>query len=437
MIKKLRLALVLTASYIKTHWTLFFAGLAAGLLLLYFSPQYLFPQKFPVIGLVGNYTPSSLPLLIQNQISVGLTKVLSDGQIASAAAKSWQFSDEGKTVTFDLDTSLVWQNGEKFTAQAINYNLKSVQLTRPAADKVQLTLKEPFAPLLAAVSQPLFKNGLIGLGQWRVVGLTFTGRFLASVMLVNRDSQEKKTYKFFPNDQALAVALKLGTVNQANGLHAPFGLENDAHYEVNQNFAPVTIATLFFNLQKDILDDKSFRRALVYALPNDFPAGQRAFAPQAMGNWVESKSAKKYPQNLKLAKNSIEKIASQSGKIKITLSVTKPLEETAKVIAGLWDQIGLSTTIDVTDVTPPTFDVYLDFLELTTDPDQYSLWHSTQNTNISHYRSPKVDKLLEEGRRTLDPTARKEIYSDFQKAITEDVPAAFLFYPNLYTVKRK
>lgn len=437
MIKSLHLALVLAITYIKIHWVLFLAGLALGLLLLYFSPQYLLLQRPPTIGLVGNYSASNLPPEVQNEVSVGLTKVLADGKITPAAAKSWQFTDNGKTIIFTLDTNLTWQNGEKFSADSVNYNLKSVQLSRPAPDKIQLSLKEPFAPLLTTVSQPLFKNGLIGLGKWRVQSLTFNGRFLASITLVKIDSQEKKIYKFFPTDKDLAVALKLGSVNIAQDLHSSFGLENDSHYEISQNSAVSTIATLFFNLQKDILDDKSVRQALVYSLPDQFSQGKTADTPVAQGSWVESKSIKKYPENLALAKTNLEKISSQSGKIKLTLSTIKPLEDTAKTIAAAWQSIGVETILEVTDVTPPTFDVYLDFLQLPIDPDQYIFWHSTQQTNISHYKSPKVDKLLEDGRKTLDQKERQEIYADFERAITEDVPAAFLFYPKLYTITRK
>ena len=36
----------------------------------------------------------------------------------------------------------------------------------------------------------------------------------------------------------------------------------------------------------------------------------------------------------------------------------------------------------------------------------------------------------------MDITKRKTIYADFQRYLTEDVPAAFLYYAKSYTVKR-
>ena len=64
-------------------------------------------------------------------------------------------------------------------------------------------------------------------------------------------------------------------------------------------------------------------------------------------------------------------------------------------------------------------------------------WHSTQTaTNITGYANVKIDKLLEDGRQELDPAKRKSIYADFQRYLTEDVPAIFMYYPNSFTVTR-
>ncbi len=435
--KKVRLFVLLTVSYVKTNRRLFIIGLALGLFLLTVLPKFFHFEKKTTIGLAGDYTLGTLPLEIQKQISFGLTKTLPDGSVASAAAKSWEITNAGKTITFKLNDKLHWQNGEKFTSEGVNYNLKSVQLTRPSPDTVQLTLQEPFAPLLSVVSQPLFKNGLMGLGQWQVEGLNFSGRFISQISLVNTITQEKEIYKFFSNEEALITALKLGLVGEAQGLRSLHGLETDKHYQITSAVNGKSVATLFFNLQNDTLADKPFRQALTYALPDDFPEGPAANAPVALGNWSESVMAKKYPHSLDLAKKLLGKSpATSSGRIKLTIATSQLLEETAKEIAPSWKELGIDTQIEVFDVPPPNYDVFLTMVELPTDPDQYFLWHSTQSENIAHYKSPKVDKLLEDGRKTLDLKSRKEIYANFERAITEDVPAAFLFYPKLYTIKR-
>jgi len=76
--------------------------------------------------------------------------------------------------------------------------------------------------------------------------------------------------------------------------------------------------------------------------------------------------------------------------------------------------------------------------QVPSDPDQYQFWQSTQeDTNITHYTNLKIDKLLEDGRKTLDKDTRKKIYADFQRYLVDDSPVIFLYFPKAYTVERK
>jgi len=45
----------------------------------------------------------------------------------------------------------------------------------------------------------------------------------------------------------------------------------------------------------------------------------------------------------------------------------------------------------------------------------------------THYNNPEVDKLLEQGRATLDPAARKPIYQQAQRLIVDDAAICVLF----------
>lgn len=435
LLKSLRLGVILVVSYAKNHWLLFLLGIGVGIVSLQFLPK-LTGSRIEIVGLAGDYTISSLPLEIQNEISFGLTQISAGGKIVPAAAKSWEISDSGKTFTFLLNPGLKWQNGEKFDAEGVNYNLKSVQLSRPAADKIRLNLKEPFAPILSVASQPLFKSGLVGLGLWQVRSITFNGKFISTLALTNNQTGERKIYKFFPTEESVILGLKLGSITRANNLHQTFHVERDRHYELSSKIAASTIATIFFNLEKEKFADKPLRQALTYALPDNSPFGLPADSPLPKNSWYESLLVKKYQQNVELSKKLLQKSSSESAKFKMVLSATKPLEKTANEIAKAWQNVGVETSVEIADVPPPNFDAFLAYLEVPPDPDQYPIWHSTQRTNISHYNSPKVDKLLEEGRRALDPKERKEIYSNFQKALSEDVPAIFLYYPTLYTITR-
>ena len=63
-------------------------------------------------------------------------------------------------------------------------------------------------------------------------------------------------------------------------------------------------------------------------------------------------------------------------------------------------------------------------------PDRFDLYHSTARTggfNYGGFSDPEVDRLLEEGRSTVDPAARRAIYFRLQKRLDDLQPMTFLF----------
>lgn len=77
------------------------------------------------------------------------------------------------------------------------------------------------------------------------------------------------------------------------------------------------------------------------------------------------------------------------------------------------------------------FDVVVLGWSLSLDPDQFSIWHSSQNKpgqfNFINYSNPEVDKLLEQGRLELNPDKRMKIYHEFAKILLEDSPIVYLY----------
>lgn len=80
-------------------------------------------------------------------------------------------------------------------------------------------------------------------------------------------------------------------------------------------------------------------------------------------------------------------------------------------------------------------------LFFTPAPDQYELYHSMARSNGLNYggvADPEIDRLLEEGRRTFDPSTRRQIYDRLQARLHELEPVSCLFYfaaPILYDAR--
>jgi peptide/nickel transport system substrate-binding protein len=59
-------------------------------------------------------------------------------------------------------------------------------------------------------------------------------------------------------------------------------------------------------------------------------------------------------------------------------------------------------------------------MRITTDIMLSLVYESGATWNETHWKNPAFDKLLEEGRQTLDPAKRQEIYCEAQRMITAD-----------------
>ncbi len=414
---------------IRENKGLFGLGLTVGILIIFLATHFssLFPsrQKNSRIGVIGNYTLATLPYFIQEELSFGLTRVLSDQTATPAAAVSWEATDSGRLYAFKLNPNLYWHDGKKFLASDINYNFADVRINPGKDNTVVFHLKSSYAPLPSAVSQPLFRPGFIGLGKYRLSGVQLNGRFLRSLAITkNHGGKETITYRFYPTKTMATTALKLGEVQKIIDVYDPRGAP-DYREE----------AVVLLNTRSGDLADKSFRQALAYSLPDHFTQGQEADGPIPPTSWFYNPNLKKYPQDFAQGKELVKKSLSSSSAT-LRLVTSDDLSPVAEILAANWAKIGVQTKITVSDVIPSDYDAFLTYLEIPSDPDQYLFWHSTSDQNISGYKSPKVDRLLEEGRQILDPEVRKDKYAEFQKAITEDLPALFLYFPKVYTLTR-
>jgi len=84
-----------------------------------------------------------------------------------------------------------------------------------------------------------------------------------------------------------------------------------------------------------------------------------------------------------------------------------------------------------TYMRPRNFQILLYGINLGSDPDVYSFWHSSQakdpGINLSGYSSTDADRALETARIKNDAQIRAGKYDTFLKAWNADAPAAILY----------
>ncbi len=396
-----------------------------------------FNKKITKIGITGHYHIDDLPNEILEKIGAGLTKVDSGGNITPGLATNWDTSDKGKTWIFRLDNNKNWHDETTLSSTDINYDFSDIEIEKTDESTLIFKLKNPLSSFPYIVTRPIFKKGLLGTGDWEVKNLNLSGSFVNQLTLAN--NSEKIIYKFYPTTERTKLALKLGEVDTLINQLDPAPFNTWATTDISSYSNDNQVVTLFFNSVDPVLSEKSLRQSLSYAINKDALEGKRAISPISPLSWAYNPQVKDYTYDTKRAKELIDELPDQQqNNLEIKLVTTPVLLPVAEKIADDWKEIGVDTIVQVSSIIPSEFQAYLTILDIPKDPDQYSIWHSTQsNSNISKYASPRIDKLLEEGRSILDIDERKKTYIDFQRFLLEDAPAAFLFHPTYYTIKRK
>lgn len=435
---KLRYYLRLITAFFKRFKALIIVGILIGVVAFFFF-RFLAPAIFGTnlerIGIAGRYQTETLPTDILEQIGEGLTSVNSEGLVEPGLAKTWETPDGGKTWIFHLKDDVKWQNGDELVSEDINYQFSDVEVEKPDDFTITFLLKEPFSPFPTVVSKPVFKRGLLGTGAWRVTNASISGSYVQKLTLQN-EQKVKKVYKFYPTEERAKLAFKLGEVDVMRELFTKNPFDEWGTANVETNIPRGQIVTLFFNTEQgNLLEEKTLRQGLVYAIDKQALGGQRAFSPISPNSWAYNSQVKEYAYDGERAK---ELIGDSDQEIEIKLVSSPVLLPAAEKIAKDWSEVGVKTIVQVSSVIPTDFQAYLAIFDVPTDPDQYSFWHSTQQaTNISRFKNPRIDKLLEDGRVELNTEERRRIYLDFQRFVVEDSPAAFLYHPETYTIVRK
>ncbi len=448
--KRKRLLLWLIKAYARKHGRtiLFFfvSGLVAFVLL--FLTKDFFIGRLPfihkeTIGIVGSYDVNTIPSDILLNVSSGLTEVDSKGSIIPSLASSWKIDENGKKYTFKLRKNVFFSDGEKFTSKTINYGFADVKVQTPDEYTIVFELKDEYSPFLVTVSRPIFKKGFVGVGNYKLIDLKINGSFVESLTIVSiKNKNDVISYQFYPTQESLKTAYVLGEISNASGLSdVKFKdslLSDFKSTKVERRITSDKLVSLFYNTQDEVLSDNRVRKALTYAISDVFPMGLRNPSPFTPNSWARSESVvseirQDYDHSkLLLAESSASKSATLNFEIKTLPQYT----DAAKIIAKSWEKLNIKVNIKVVDSIPSSFQIFLGDFNLSKDPDEYALWHSNQPSNITHYKSLRIDKLLEDGRKEVNVDDRKKTYANFEKYILDDSPASFLYLPYDFEISR-
>ncbi|WP_034849065.1 peptide-binding protein [Clostridium hydrogeniformans] len=247
------------------------------------------------------------------------------------------------------------------------------------------------------------------------------------------------------------------------------GLKNQGFNLVS--YPKNSILYMGMNLREDKFKDVKVRQAIMYGINRQEALDKLAEGngtivnvPMLPSSWAYPKNAnlEEYKYNVEKSKELlkeagwedrdndgiVENNKNEKFEVKLhTPSNQKPQEQRALLIQSNLKEIGIKVDILTMEFTAlmdevvgnHKFDMYMMNNMLPIEPDPKPYWHSTAASdkpktfawNISSYKNPEADKLMDEALKVVDMEKRKEIYKGYGEIMNRDVPWVYLFSPNI------
>jgi len=401
-------------------------------------------------------------------------------------AESWQVPDP-QTYIFHLRRDVRFQDGRPLLARDVKWTFDSMmdgtvitpksstfrfvdRIETPDEHTVAFHLKEPFAALLWNVSDGAigivpygsakdFHAHPIGSGPFRLgrleqdreVVLERNGDYWGRVPRIQRVE-----FHVVPDSTTRALELRKGSADVVlTALTADMieTLKKESQLVVRQS--PGTVYSyLAMNLRDPILKDVRVRQALAYAIDrrpmmhylwrDEVRPANSILPPQ---HWAYNGAVPTYDHNPAEAKRLLDEAGHPAGAdgIRFHLSMKTSTEESTRLFAAVLQQqlreVGIALDIRTfefatfyADVQKGAFQLYsLRWVGGNEDPDIfehvfYSKSIPPQRANRGYYANPRVDALIDAGRRELDQQKRREIYGELQRILAADLPYINLWY---------
>ena len=358
----------------------------------------------------------------------------------------------------------------------------------------RVTYEKPYAPALLSwglwilprhILEPAWKAGVdlrttrqnrfpVGSGPYRF-GEWKTGEKI--VVEANPDYFEGRpylrrvVYRIIPDQSTIFLELKARNIDLASLTPIQYRRQTEfpAFLKVFHRYQYLSnsYAYLGFNLLDARFQDKRVRQAMAHAINKQeiiegvlLGLGRPAVGPYKPGTWWYKDDVKTFPFDPERAKALLAEagwrraradgILEKDGKpFSFTIRTNQGnavRQQTAEIIQRRLRAVGIDAKIHIVEwaafintfIRKKDFEAIILGWGLGLDPDQYEIWHSSQTgpEELNHisYKNPKVDELLEAGRRTFNQEKRTAIYGEMQEVLAEDQPVIFLYVPDALPV---
>jgi peptide/nickel transport system substrate-binding protein len=430
----------------------------------------------------------------------GLTRKDEKFEPVADLAESFEVSPDYQTFTFRLRPGIKFHNGQALSSRDVKYTFETMMAKGFASDKKgDFTREEEGVPMVAFITAadpqtvifkcnrpfPGFLNAIIpvgiipeGSGDQQARSPIGTGPFKFVSHTEEQEVVLDANTEYFagrPHINLLRVRIVPDNSTRESELR-----KGSVDLAINADFEPVTVeslekaeglkvtktdgtnlAHLGLNLLDPILKDMRVRQALAYGIDRetiirDILRGQARPANSLLPatQWAFEPNVTVYDYNPERAKQLLDAAGrkAEDGKprLKLTLktSTISISRKVAEVIQEQLRRIGVEIEVQsleaqkmTQDLTDGNFQLYYRIFvggNQSTDMFQY-VYHSKSvpknGQNRSRYSNSEVDKLLEESL-TAPRQRQREIFSQVQKTLSQELPQIYLWYPASIAVYR-
>lgn len=292
---------------------------------------------------------------------------------------------------------------------------------------------------------------------------------------------ENINLRFFENEEVLSESLERGGIDAVSGISPEKGKEALDKGERVESIPQKRVFGVFFNQNqnnifarqaiREILDKGVSKEQVVSEVLYGFGEVRETPLPPHLLEGQSSIIKKTLSDDDRnLDKEEVQEILLDEGWTKdtetgswtkefdndikelsftLTTSNVPELIEVARSLKKQWEDLGFKVELSFKDsetlnqeiIRPREYEALL-FGQVVMRPlDLFSFWHSSQRIdpgfNISLYTNKDVDETLENFRRDLSPGIERKLITDFITEIKNEVPAVFLYSPELIYVMPK
>jgi peptide/nickel transport system substrate-binding protein len=414
--------------------------------------------------------------------------------VAPGLAERWETPDP-LTYVFHLHHRVKFHDGRLLTSRDVKWTFDSllqgnVRSTKTAVYRfvdhvdtpddftVIFHMKEPTATLLWNLSDGAM--GIVPYGSGSEMSAHPIGsgpfKFVSAesdkeVVLERNDNywgeKAKLTrlrFAVVPDATTRALELRKGSADAEINELTPdmvLTLEHDPSLAVER--APGTVlAYLAFNLRDPILKDVRVRQAIAYALDRrpmieylwrgEAQAAHSILPPQS---WAFDGQVPSYNYDPGKARELLDAAGYREvNGVRFHITMKTSTDENTRLMVAVIQQqlreVGIALDIRsfefatfFADVTHGAFQLYgLRWIGGNEDPDIFEYaFHTAKfppnGANRGYYSNPRLDALIDQARREVDPSVRKPIYAEVQRILAEELPYINLWYLDNVLVHNK